>query len=68
MAPSMCSLYIKETILGEKQQFKQLLYDIERILKGETKRHFIGTIVYIIADTVFMVREREVVDGKKLRY
>lgn len=49
----------------KNKQVKQLLIDIEKILKGETKKHFIGTIVYNIVKTDFMVREREVVDGQQ---
>lgn len=49
----------------KNKQVKQLITDIERILKGETKKHFVGTIVYNIVKTDFMVREREVVDGQQ---
>jgi uncharacterized protein with ParB-like and HNH nuclease domain len=51
--------------VGKWKQVKQLLADIERIFKGETKKHFIGTVVYNIVKTDFMVREREVVDGQQ---
>lgn len=58
-------VYQRNYIWKKNKQVKQLLEDIERILKGETKKHFIGTIVYNIVKTHFMVREREVVDGQQ---
>ena len=58
-------VYQRNYTWKKNKQVKQLLVDIERILEGETKRHFIGTIVYIIVNTDFIVREREVVDGQQ---
>nr|DAR33949.1 MAG TPA: Protein of unknown function DUF262 [Caudoviricetes sp.] len=58
-------VYQRNYTWKKNKQVKQLLADIERILKGETKKHFIGTIVYNIVKTDFMVREREVVDGQQ---
>ena len=58
-------VYQRNYTWKKNKQVKQLLADIERILEGETKRHFIGTIVYIIIKTNFMVRERAVVDGQQ---
>ena len=58
-------VYQRNYTWKKNKQVKQLLSDIERILEGETKRHFIGTIVYIIVNTDFIVREREVVDGQQ---
>lgn len=47
------------------KQVRQLLEDIEKILLGESKRHFIGAMVYVIIKTDFIVRERAVVDGQQ---
>lgn len=58
-------VYQRNYTWKKNKQVKQLLADIERILKGETKKHFIGTVVYNIVKTDFMVREREVVDGQQ---
>lgn len=58
-------VYQRNYTWKKNKQVKQLLVDIENILKGETKKHFIGTIVYNIVNTNFMVREREVVDGQQ---
>ena len=58
-------VYQRNYTWKKNKQVKQLLADIEKILKGETKKHFIGTIVYNIVKTDFMVREREVVDGQQ---
>lgn len=58
-------VYQRNYTWEKNKQLKQLLADIEKILKGETKKHFIGTIVYDIIKTDFMVREREVVDGQQ---
>ena len=58
-------VYQRNYTWKKNKQVKQLLIDIENILKGITKKHFIGTIVYNIVNTNFMVREREVVDGQQ---
>lgn len=58
-------VYQRNYTWKKNKQVKQLISDIERILTGETKRHFIGTIVYVITNTDFMVRERAVVDGQQ---
>lgn len=58
-------VYQRNYTWKKNKQVKQLLADIERILKGETKKHFIGIVVYNIVKTDFMVREREVVDGQQ---
>lgn len=58
-------VYQRNYTWKKNKQVKQLLADIEKILKGETKKHFVGTIVYNIVKTDFMVREREVVDGQQ---
>lgn len=51
-------VYQRNYTWKKNKQVKQLLNDIENILTGETKKHFIGTIVYNIVKTDFMVRER----------
>lgn len=58
-------VYQRNYTWRKNKQVKQLLSDIERILNGETKRHFIGTVVYVIVNTDFIVRERAVVDGQQ---
>ena len=50
-------VYQRNYTWRKNKQVKQLLADIERILKGETKKHFIGTVVYNIVKT----------DGKRAR-
>lgn len=58
-------VYQRNYTWKKNKQVRQLLDDIERILLGETKKHFIGTIVYVIVNTNFIVRERAVVDGQQ---
>jgi hypothetical protein len=58
-------VYQRNYTWKKNKQVKQLLNDIKRILDKESKRHFIGTIVYVIVDTDFIVRERAVVDGQQ---
>ncbi|MEG2044431.1 MAG: DUF262 domain-containing protein, partial [Clostridia bacterium] len=58
-------VYQRNYTWKKNQQVKQLLDDIEKIAKGNVKRHFIGSIVYVITKTNFMVRERAVVDGQQ---
>jgi len=57
-------VYQRNYTWKKSKQVKQLLFDIEQILCGNKKRHFIGTIVYVIVKTNFMVRERAIVDGQ----
>ena len=58
-------VYQRNYTWRKNKQVRQLLDDIEKILLGETKKHFIGTIVYVIVNTDFIVRERAVVDGQQ---
>ncbi len=58
-------VYQRNYTWKKNKQIKQLLYDIEKILKNESNRHFLGSIVYLITKTDFIVREREVVDGQQ---
>ncbi len=58
-------VYQRNYTWKKNKQVNQLLNDIKRILDKESKRHFIGTIVYVIVDTDFIVRERAVVDGQQ---
>lgn len=58
-------VYQRNYTWRKNKQVRQLLEDIEKILSGENKRHFIGTIVYMIIKTDFIVRERAVVDGQQ---
>ena len=58
-------VYQRNYTWKKNKQVRQLLDDIERILQGEAKKHFIGTIVYVIVNTDFIVRERAVVDGQQ---
>jgi len=58
-------VYQRNYTWKKSKQVKQLLFDIEQILCGNKKRHFIGTIVYVIVKTNFMVRERAIVDGQQ---
>lgn len=58
-------VYQRNYTWKKNKQVIKLLNDIEKILIGESKRHFIGTIVYVITKTNFIVRERAVVDGQQ---
>jgi hypothetical protein len=56
-------LYQHNYTWRKNKQVKQLIAAVERILIDETKKRLIGTVVYNIVKTDFMVREREIVDG-----
>ncbi|MCD7808774.1 MAG: DUF262 domain-containing protein [Erysipelotrichaceae bacterium] len=58
-------VYQRNYTWRKNKQIKQLLDDIESILKGDTNKHFMGTIVYNIGKIEFIVRERIVVDGQQ---
>ncbi len=58
-------VYQRNYTWRKNKQIKQLLDDIESILKGDTKKHFMGTFVYNIGKIEFIVRERIVVDGQQ---
>lgn len=58
-------VYQRNYTWKKHKQAQQLLEDIKKILKHETSRHFLGSIVYVITKTDFIVREREVVDGQQ---
>lgn len=58
-------VYQRNYTWKKNKQVKQLLDDVEKIITGQVKRHFIGTIVYVIVKTDFIVRERAVVDGQQ---
>ena len=58
-------VYQRNYTWKKNKQVRQLLNDIKRILDKDSNRHFIGTIVYVIVDTDFIVRERAVVDGQQ---
>lgn len=58
-------VYQRNYTWKKHKQVQQLLDDIKKILNHETTRHFLGSIVYVITKTDFIVREREVVDGQQ---
>lgn len=58
-------VYQRNYTWRKAKQVQQLLDDVQKILEGQVSRHFIGTIVYVIVKTDFMVRERAVVDGQQ---
>lgn len=58
-------VYQRNYTWKKHKQVQQLLEDIKKILNHETSRHFLGSIVYVITKTDFIVREREVVDGQQ---
>lgn len=58
-------VYQRNYTWKKNKQVSQLIEDIRKILSKQTSRHFIGTIVYIIVNTDFLVRERAVVDGQQ---
>lgn len=58
-------VYQRNYTWKKHKQVQQLLEDIKKILNHETSKHFLGSIVYVITKTDFIVREREVVDGQQ---
>lgn len=58
-------VYQRNYTWKKNKQIQQLLGDIKKILNHETTKHFLGSIVYVITKTDFIVREREVVDGQQ---
>ena len=58
-------VYQRNYTWKKNKQVKRLLNDIKDILDKNSKHHFIGTIVYTIVNTDFIVRERAVVDGQQ---
>lgn len=58
-------VYQRNYTWKKNKQIRQLLDDIKKILNKETEQHFLGSIVYVITKTDFIVREREVVDGQQ---
>lgn len=47
------------------EQVNQFLCDIERVLKGEYKNHFLGIIIYLEKSIDFSAREFSVIDGQQ---
>lgn len=58
-------VYQRNYTWKKHKQVLQLLTDIKQILEKKTKKHFLGSIVYVNTKTDFIVREREVVDGQQ---
>jgi hypothetical protein len=58
-------VYQRNYTWKKSKQVQQLLEDIKKVLSKESPRHFLGSIVYVITKTDFIVREREVVDGQQ---
>ncbi len=58
-------VYQRKYTWTKNKQLKTLLKDIDDILNEKHAKHFIGTIVYVVAKTDFMVRERAIVDGQQ---
>lgn len=58
-------VYQRNYTWKKHKQVQQLLEDIKKILNHDTTKHFLGSIVYVITKTDFIVREREVVDGQQ---
>lgn len=58
-------VYQRNYTWKKNKQVYQLLEDIRKVLSKESPRHFLGSIVYVITKTDFIVREREVVDGQQ---
>jgi hypothetical protein len=58
-------VYQRKYTWKKNKDVKQLLDDIKAILYKERERHFIGTIVYSIIKTQYIVRERSIVDGQQ---
>lgn len=56
-------VYQRNYTWKKNKQVYQLLEDIRKVLSKESPRHFLGSIVYVITKTDFIVREREVVDS-----
>lgn len=58
-------VYQRKYTWKSKKQVGTLISDIEKILSNKIDKHFIGTIVYLVIKTDFMVRERAVIDGQQ---
>jgi uncharacterized protein with ParB-like and HNH nuclease domain len=58
-------VYQRKYTWRKNKDVKQLLSDVEAILNKERERHFVGTIVFSIIKTSFIVRERSIVDGQQ---
>lgn len=46
-------------------EVKQLLDDIDAVVRGERKKHFIGIIIYLEKNVSFSDRERSLIDGQQ---
>lgn len=58
-------VYQRNYTWKKHKQVQQLFEDIKKILNHDNTQHFLGSIVYVITKTDFIVREREVVDGQQ---
>lgn len=47
------------------EQVKQYLFDLENVLKGNYKNHFLGIIIYLEKSLDFSAREFSVIDGQQ---
>lgn len=58
-------VYQRNYTWKKSEQVNKLLSDIERIMSNPEKKHFIGTIVYVVTKDGLTGQERSVVDGQQ---
>lgn len=58
-------VYQRNYTWKKNDQVKKLLEDLNALIVSPTKRHFIGSIVYIVTVDSLTIQERAVVDGQQ---
>lgn len=58
-------VYQRNYIWNANEQVKQYLSDLEKVLKGDYKNHFLGIIIYLEKSLDFSAREFSVIDGQQ---
>lgn len=58
-------VYQRNYTWSADEQVKQYLQDMENVLKGQYKNHFLGIIIYLEKSIDFSAREFSVIDGQQ---
>lgn len=58
-------VYQRNYTWSADDQVKQYLFDLENVLKGNYKNHFLGIIIYLEKSLDFSSREFSVIDGQQ---
>lgn len=58
-------VYQRNYTWNAEDQVKQYLSDLEKVLKGNYKNHFLGIIIYLEKSLDFSTREFSVIDGQQ---